>query len=75
MILLTTNDETLSIQATKNKKNQNIISGTARTNINKVWKNIKYLSIISNLAKLKNSNLPKVNLTKNNFSEIDVTSL
>ena len=73
-MLLITDNEILSTQATKNKKNQKILSDTAEFNIGKVGGTIKNLSIIANLAKFKKPKLTKsekLDLSKINFVKVN----
>ena len=58
-MLQTTDNKALSIQTTKNKKNQDILSGTTRVDGGKVSRNIENLSIVVNLAKSKKPQLAK----------------
>ena len=59
-ILQTTNDETLSSQAIKDKKNETISAGAGGSNISsRVDENIENLSTVINLAKKSKLTQPK----------------
>ena len=63
-MLQTTNDETLSTCAIKNKKNQDIPSSTTEAGSSAVSRSIKNLSTITKSTRFKKSDLPKVKFAK-----------
>ena len=67
LILQTTDDETFSIQAIENRKNQDEPSSIAGTSSSSVGRNIKNLSTIAKWTKSKRSDLPKAQFAKINF--------
>ena len=58
-MLQTTNDETLSTQAIKNKKNGDILAGGGNTSSDEIGESIKNLSIVAKLTKFKKLKLIK----------------
>ena len=73
-MLKTTNSEALSTQVTENKKNQKVLSSTAKARVCGVGRSFKNLSTTTKSAKSKKPKLTKSkksNSVKTNSSEMD----
>ncbi len=76
LILQITDNNNLTIQANKNKKNQDTLRGNGSIGGgDKVDRSIKNLSIVAKSTKSKKSDLPKANFVKVYFFETDFLTL